>query len=356
MEGYKNSNTNRSWLALGCLLLLCACAEVVDLNTSPGPAQLLISGRITSGLEGNIIQIATTSPINNGQRPEERALVYVVSEDGTREQYMPMEEPGFYELENSVLIGQTGTKYHLEVELRDGRTYRTEPEEMPGRVGQDFLDFEAGAIRIINENRIEISRNAVRLFMRTEIPNPDTDHFIRWNILETFLFPERPQIVDSPDFPPQWCYITNDLEEQSVFLYDGSELKTNEIARRLMTTQFSKDDFAVEYYFQVAQSSMTREAHRYWSDIYQVTNAQGSIFDRPMAPVVGNVFNVNDPDEEVLGYFEVSHVDTTRILLTARDLPFAVTKSCPVAGFVGPECTNCLLLDNSEKKKPHFLD
>ena len=346
----------RSWLAFTGLLALCACADVVDLNTTPGDAQLLVFGRVTSGLEGNIIQIATTSPINNGQQPEERAMVYLVHEDGERERYMPTSEPGVYELENTTLIGQPGESYHVEIQLVDGRRYHSVPEKMPQKAGQDHLDFEAGPIRIINENRIEISRNAVQLYVRSEIFDTEVDSYIRWNLLETFLFPERPQIVDTPDFPPQWCYVTNDLEEQAVFLYDGSELKTNEIARRLMTTQFSRDDFAVEYYFQVVQSSMTREAHRFWSDIYQVTNAQGSIFDRPMAPVVGNVFNVDNPDEDVLGYFEVSQVDTTRIMLNAQDLPFAVSRSCPLAGFVGPECSNCLLLKNSEKKKPHFLD
>ena len=58
MKGHKNSHINRSWQALGCLLLLCACAEVIDLGTEFGPTNLLVYGRFTNGLYGNTIELA----------------------------------------------------------------------------------------------------------------------------------------------------------------------------------------------------------------------------------------------------------------------------------------------------------
>ena len=163
-------------------------------------------------------------------------------------------------------------------------------------------------------------------------------------------------MVFIPDPPPQWCYITNDLEEQQVFLYDGSKLKATEIARRFMTSRLADKAFVSEYYFQAVRSSLTADAFRFWDELNEVTNSQGSIFDRPMGPVVGNLFNVNNPDERVLGYFEVSQVDTTRILVRAEDTPFDIRLPCPQVGQVGPECFDCLVLDNSVKEKPHWVD
>lgn len=336
------------------MLFLQACSDVVDLKTSPGESQLLVFGRITDGLEGNVIELSLTSAINGEQTPVSGAAIRVIAENGDAETYQEA-EPGRYELANETLTGQPGMAYHLEIDIPGGKTYRSIPAIMPENNTVDILDFEAGAIRIPIENNAEISRNMVSLYMRSEFQDVDSDFYVRWNLLETFLFPERPKEVDTPDFPPQWCYITNDLEEQSVFLHDGSTLKNQVIARRLMTRRLADNAYVSNYYFQVVRSSLTQDAYRYWSEINQVANTQGSIFDRPLAPVKSNIYNVDDPGEEVLGYFEVSKVDTTRVRILANDLPFAVSTPCPPFGPLTDECDNCLLLDNSQKVKPYFV-
>ncbi len=336
------------------MVLIQDCAEVVDLKTDPGASQLLVFGRITDGLEGNIIEISRTSPLNGEQDPVSGAIVRVVAESGESEVYRET-DPGKYQLANEVLRGQPGRVYHLEIDLPGGAIYRSIPETMPDNNTVDVLDFEAGPIRIPIENNAVISRNMVSLFMQTEFEDLDKDFYVRWNLLETYLFPERPKEVNSPDYPPQWCYITNDLEEQSVFLHDGSTLKNPVIGRRLMTRRLADHAFVSSYYFQVVRSSLTKDAFRYWNEINQVANAQGSIFDRPLAAVKSNIYNINDPEEEVLGYFEVSKSDTTRLLIRANDTPFAISTPCPRFGPLTDECDNCLILSNSQKVKPYFV-
>lgn len=341
------------------LLLFCClvgCSEVIDLGTRPGESQLLIFGRITSGLEGNFVEIARTSPVNNEQTPVMDASVFVVSASGEREQYRRL-TLGQYQLLNGTLMGQPGETYHLEVTLSDGSQYRSVPATMPERMAEDVLDFEPRSVEIrLENNQGTIRRNVVDFFMTTRILEPENDNFIRWNLIETYIFPERFKMVNIPDPPPQWCYITNDLEQQQVFLYDGSTLKANEIARRFMTSRLADKAFVSEYYFQAVRSSLTSDAFRFWDELNEVTNSQGSIFDRPMGPVNGNLFNVNNPDERVLGYFEVSQVDTTRILVRTEDTPFDIRLPCPQVGPVGPECIDCLVLKNSIKEKPHWVD
>lgn len=336
------------------VLLILGCSEVVDLKTRPGASQLLVFGRITDGLEGNFIELSRTSVLNGEQEPVTGAVVRVFAGDGNTEYYRETES-GKYELANETLIGQPGMIYYLEIDVPGGSTYRSTPETMPENNTVDILDFEAGPIRIPIQNNAEISRNMVSLFMRTEFLDVDQEFYVRWNLLETYLFPERPKMVDSPDYPPQWCYITNDLEGQSVFLHDGSTLKNPVISRRLMTRRLADNAFVSSYYFQVVRSSLTKDAYRYWNEVDQVANAQGSIFDRPLAAVQSNIYNIDDPEEEILGYFEVSTMDTTRLLIRENDTPFAISTPCPQSGPLTDECDNCLLLDNSEKVKPYFV-
>jgi len=342
------------WLCIAALLT--GCTEVIDLNTGLGASQLLVFGRITSGLQGNTIEIARTSPASGRQNPISNAAVFVVSASGEREQYLRV-APGKYQLFNETLTGRPGETYHLEVTLADGSQYRSLPATMPEKAAQDVLDFEAKSVEIrLENNQGTIRRNTVEFFMTTQILRPERDNFIRWNLVETYLFPERFKMVFIPDPPPQWCYITYELEEQKVFLYDGRKLKTPEVARRLMTSRLADKSFVSEYYLQAVQSSLTADAFRFWDELNEVTNSQGSIFDRPMGPVESNLYNVNDPDEKVLGYFEVSKVDTTRILVRKEDTPFDIRLPCPLVGFVGDECFDCLILENSVKVKPFWVD
>lgn len=336
------------------ILLIQACSEVVNLKTRADSSQLLVFGRITDGLEGNIIELSRTSALNGEQEPITGAVVRGFAGDGNTEYYREVES-GKYELANESLIGQPGMIYYLEIDVPGESTYRSISETMPENNTVDILDFEAGAIRTPIQNNAEISRNMVSLFMRTEFLNVDHDFYVRWNLLETYLFRERPKMVNSPDAPPQWCYITNDLEGQSVFLHDGSALKNSVISRRLMTRRTADNAFVSSYYLQVVRSSLTKDAYRYWTEINQVANAQGSIFDRPLAAVQSNIYNIDDPEEDILGYFEVSNVDTTRLLIRENDTPFSISTPCPLFGPITDECDNCLLLDNSAKVKPYFV-
>ena len=48
---------------------------------------------------------------------------------------------------------------------------------------------------------------------------------------------------------------------------------------------------------------MSLEAFAYWEQARVQLARGGGVFDPPFAPVVGNIRNVNDPSEVVLGYF-----------------------------------------------------
>lgn len=345
-------------IVLSMGLLLTGCAEVIDLGNEQGPSQLFVFGRLTTGLDGNQIQIATTSKINTGQDPVVNARVVLVAEGGQREEYYHIGD-GNYRLFNREIIGETGKEYYLEITLPNGTQYQSVPTIMPGRVGRDYLDFEPRYIETLLSRGGVLRRNMIDFKMRTEILNPDEPHYIKWNLIETWLFPERIRVRTNPFDPPQpwppFCYITTDLEPQSVLLHNGKELKVDEIPWRTMTERRYDSTFSYGYFIQVVQSSLTADAYRYWRELDHVANASGSIFDEPLGPVRSNVFNVNDPDEQILGYFEVSHVDTIRMEVDDGDVPFILVEPC----YFDPSreyCADCSLVRNSSRGRPYWLD
>ena len=74
------------------------------------------------------------------------------------------------------------------------------------------------------------------------------------------------------------------------------------------------------------------------------------------------MYNVDDAEEEVLGYFEVASGSVIRFVTFRSDIPFEQALECqydPGLGF-NPNnyrdyCINCLLIRNSTLIRPDFF-
>ncbi len=65
----------------------------------------------------------------------------------------------------------------------------------------------------------------------------------------------------------------------------------------------------------IEQLSISKRNFEYLDVLRSQTAFVGSIFDPPPAPIVGNIFNVNDSDEVVAGYFSASDISSATIVV-----------------------------------------
>ena len=110
-------------------------------------------------------------------------------------------------------------------------------------------------------------------------------------------------------------------------------------------------------YFSVFQYSLTPKAHTFYTQLTALSNIEGNLFDEPPAAIPSNIFNLNDPEEKVLGYFSASEVDTIRIPIVKGDVPFAFTELCPPFPFppAGDPCYACESMEGASIEKPDFF-
>ena len=78
---------------------------------------------------------------------------------------------------------------------------------------------------------------------------------------------------------------------------------------------YSKEHCLVE----IRQSSLTRKAYNYFKHFSDQTQNTGGLADAPPAALVGNVRNITQPGEPVIGYFTASSVSAVRYWLTRND-------------------------------------
>lgn len=356
MSFHREVSKQNAWAAIGMLfVLLLACSEVVNLKTEGVAQKLVVYGRITDGIAGNEVSLAFTSPINGNQEPITNARLTLLENSSEIAQYLEF-EPGRYRLFYPNDSAKEGRSYELYIRLADGTEYRSLPSTMPKAAAVDQLYYDASQVEVVvNQEGLEVEANLVQLFSDTQVIDPEADFYLRWNVLESYAVQER---IRPTPVPPPPCYVTYDISGQQANLFDGSEVKVPVIPAVALASTRIDSRFAFNYFYQVILTTMDEAAYEYWSLIDEISNTRGSIFDRPAAPVPGNLRNVNNPDEEVLGYFEVVRSDTTFINARREDLPFRIEHPCPHSeAFREPAwCTACLLLENSTWDRPYFWD
>ncbi|MGD8428337.1 MAG: DUF4249 family protein, partial [Balneolaceae bacterium] len=237
----------------------------------------------------------------------------------------------------------------IEITLPNGTVYQSRPETMPLDIAKDSVYYKFDSITKSGSSATEV----VRAFTDTDIPagTAGSPLYLRWDVEEAYKFTE----FDYPDpfnNPPPVCYVTDDPEPQKILLFDGSSLDSNNINGQEVVTREIDYTFYQRHYINVIQYSISQKAHRYWSQVDEVVNSSGTIFDVPPATAEGNIFEAGHPDNKALGYFEAARVDTSRFFLVHADLPIFISNPCK--NFLRNECTNCMLLDNSSSEPPFY--
>jgi hypothetical protein len=103
---------------------------------------------------------------------------------------------------------------------------------------------------------------------------------------------------------------------------------------------------------------MNSAAYNYWKAIKQLTTNVGSVFQAPPYTIRGNIGNVNNPRELVVGYFEVSGQDLIRKNIDRGNIPTSI-QSCDLFSvdynINFSYCHNCLIIAGSTITEPNWF-
>lgn len=338
------------------VLLLAGCLSPIDFPAENLGGKLVISGQISPLKEQNIIQIGTTADSKRLPFPISGAVVTLFDDVGGSYTYVENpEKPGFYILPD--VEGVPGRTYHIVVTTPEGNIYQSVEETMPEQAGQLattyeilFEEFTDGEGTISTEPFIKVYANSI-------LPVTTEPSYLKWSVDEVFKlsptdFPDPFGIVPPP------CYIEQSADPQRVALFDGSEVKATSIDNMLVASRLINWTFVERHYFTTTQSSLTPEAYDYWRKVNVLANQVGSIFDTPPAEIKGNMYNVNDPSDKVLGYFQAANQTYDRFFILPFNLPFFFSSECLFTTFDRqylPRCLDCMGVANSSWDMPEWF-
>jgi hypothetical protein len=168
----------------------------------------------------------------------------------------------------------------------------------------------------------------IKIYIDTE-SGVDMTSFLRWEYAETWKFqvpsPKKFDYVNETIFIPVSnvpfnCWKSNNsgtILTGSVKPGINSSLKRQAVC---FIPSDKSDRLTLRYSIEVKQYSVSPKEFDYWNNLKQVSETAGDIFETQPFPVSGNIYNVTDPDDRVLGYFQVSAVKKKRLYISLAEI------------------------------------
>jgi hypothetical protein len=362
MKGQLKNVFLRAIEKISIAFVLAGCLTPIEIETNPaaGFGKVVISGQISTITDRNYVEIGTTS--SEGHLPDaiSGALVSLHDNFGGITYFQEnFEKAGRYEL--PYLAGIPGRVYTIQVELPNHQVYTSKTEVMPTAVGLDevyytfvdeeFIDFE-GSLQ---------TSTFLKAYVKPTFPN-SKPYLCRWAVEEVYQI--KP--TDLPDpfgYTPPDCFVTQNADPQRITLFDGREFSGDLTSDLLVTSREIDQTFHHRHYFSIYHSALTSEAFDYWTKVNVLANQTGSIFDTPPAEIIGNISNVNDPDEKVYGFFQATNQTMQRFYVLSAYLPEQAwlepyceyTSVKPELYQYPPPCQDCLNVRNSSYTRPDWF-
>jgi hypothetical protein len=345
-----------------CFLLLILCGGCIkELNFELGKQEdlLVVFGTLSDQPGRHIFRVTRTNAFERqvDSRPIEGAILLVQDSKGKQYPFVAL-EAGTYLLKDTLFRASAGEQYQLDLKLPDGGHYRSDVETMPNAVRMDSV-YPGIVVKDFDQS--------LQIFADVKIPADPNGVYLRWEVSRVWRRTSIDFATLFQDYfrfkPPVVCYMTLDPEPNAIRLFgakrrDAFSLRQQEIARIEADEKFFERNA-----FEVTQYRISSKAHEYWNKINLVGNPQGTIFDVPPATIRGNIYNVDKPQERILGYFEVAAVDSAYTYTDRGIFRYTINNPCLVDytkpaweatyGY-HPECAFCVNIEGHSTKVPKF--
>jgi hypothetical protein len=289
------------------LLTIGSCVSNYIPNINDYEEQLVVEGLITDQPGINTIKISNSEQLWKRQfpKPYTGCIVSISDDLGNTYNLKETAPKGTYITDPSTFRGVVGRTYTLHVKTTTESknfNYQSKPVKMIPVPPVDSIYYEKKVFRPTN-----IPVEGCNIYLNTHDPSNNCK-FYRWEYLETW------EINLLFDFPNKVCWVSNQSKE--IKIKNASLLPEASISRLpVITIQDPVDKLSVKYSILIKQFSLNEDEYFYWERFKNMIDQTGGLYDVLPSTIPNNIFCVEDPYKEVLGYFCVSAVSTKRLFI-----------------------------------------
>lgn len=331
-----------------------ACVDEVDLNVNTNQRSVVIDGFVTDSLGDFTLKISESSVIGIGNDnildPISGAQAKLMDSDGVSYPYSESAD-GTYELVSFKALRDK--EYFIDIVLPDGRHYQSTPSALRSSSTIDDIIYDVDEVSYRNNLGEFITENRLSVKIATDISDAEEPPFLRWRVEGMYQFLEGyPGALN-----PRYCYIPVNLDLNIIRILNGSEIRDGILFEQEIADALYDYRFAIKFCFHISQYSISEEEFTYWKNIKEVIDIDGGLFDPPPGTIIGNIRNVDNPDDIPVGYFSVSSVFFKRAFVNRDDTDFFIRGKCEgFQRFTQFGCMDCTEINGSSLERPPYWE
>ncbi len=307
------------------LVISNSCLDSYSLNIDGYDNLLVVDGLITDENKSHeIILRRTTSDIDEDSPYETGATVYVTDTIGDY-YYFTENSSGIYSSDSIDLIVKVGDKYTLHIQTQDGLTYQSDECEVLPKTTIDSVYYKKDSDW---DDSGENLNEGISFYVDGCSDNPSSYERILYDEDWKFKTPYPEIYIFYEDgtheriWPTEnwlcWKHVSSD----DINVFSMGDLVDSEIKEKQVTFVGSalSDRLTIRYSLDVKMLTISKEEYEYWQKLKEATEDVGDVFAKQPYSVTGNVYNMEDENEAVLGFFQVGSVTSKRLYVNNEDL------------------------------------
>ena len=294
------------------LFILSSCITQFVPKTNEDKELIVVEGLITDQPGINTIKLSKSLPLGTTNLPNPATgCTVTISDDMGKKFSLRETDPGTYVTDPDVFQGAVGRQYTLHISTNYAfynHSYESVPVEMKLVPHIDSLYYEKKTIAEGPGNLP--SQEGCQVYLNTHDPTNQCKYY-RWKYSETWEF-VLPYYVAN-----RVCWISNNSDV--INIKNTSVLGEDKIEKYPINFISNETDrLKVKYSILVDQYSLTEDEYLYWEKLQSFSEQVGGLYDMIPSAVPSNVYCIDDPKQEVLGYFSVSAISSKRIFIKDR--------------------------------------
>lgn len=306
-------------------LLLTSCIDEYWPEISKYENALVVDGGITDKPGPYTIRLSITSPVDAPTfKPFSNCEVIISEEDGTSETLLET-NAGIYKTQENGIQGEDGKKYKLTIITPDEKIYESQYEQL---IAGEKIESVYGEIESRQDENYPYDLEGYQFYLNTETASSDSSYFL-WRLEATYHYQSDYTIRWYYDGELKWfhgpdslynCYRTlyiNNFYSMSTVGLSSPKIETFPL--NYVNTETRQ--LSVKYSLLVKQYTLNRKAFLFWDVLREQNSSSSSLFTTQPYQLDGNVYNVDNPEEPVLGYFLVAGLDEKRIFVDRPKYP-----------------------------------
>ncbi|NQZ78319.1 MAG: DUF4249 domain-containing protein [Ekhidna sp.] len=314
----------KSNLILGSLFaVLVSCITPVEVETPDEfDSILVVEGSITTVAQAHRIGLSRSAKygdIFEGLIQPETGATVSVRDDLGNVVFLTETFDGIYETPSDYR-GEVGVSYTLQVVTSTGTEFSSLPERIAAVPRIDSLYFEEQTIQISVDESIQGAQVFVNISDDEAVAN---NYF--WSYSGFYSVQTNPELYIDPETgtvsPLDCCPFCYQRENSSIPIITQDEgLNGSQIKVPITFIEDNGVRFSEKYVFVINQASLTADAYDFMQLLEQQLTISGDIFDPPPATLRGNMINLTNPREAVIGFFRASDAISDTLVINSFDV------------------------------------